>query len=41
MLPAVALVDGIDYGLPPAITAYTGLDALTQARAGRHPLPTP
>lgn len=31
MLPAVALVDPeLTYGLPPALTAYTGLDALTQ-----------
>jgi alcohol dehydrogenase class IV len=31
MLPRVALVDPeFTYGLPPAITAYTGLDALTQ-----------
>ena len=31
MLPRVALVDPeLTYGLPPAVTAYTGLDALTQ-----------
>jgi len=31
MLPRVALVDPeLTYGLPPAITAFTGLDALTQ-----------
>ena len=31
MLPRVALVDPeLTYGLPPSITAYTGLDALTQ-----------
>jgi alcohol dehydrogenase class IV len=31
MLPRVALVDPeLTYGLPPAATAYTGLDALTQ-----------
>jgi alcohol dehydrogenase class IV len=31
MLPRVAVVDAeLTYGLPPAITAYTGLDALTQ-----------
>ena len=31
MLPRVALVDPeLTYGLPPALTAYTGLDALTQ-----------
>lgn len=31
MLPRVALVDPeLTYGLPPTITAYTGLDALTQ-----------
>ncbi len=31
MLPRVALVDPeLTYGLPPEITAYTGLDALTQ-----------
>ena len=31
MLPRVAVVDAEQtYGLPPAITAYTGLDALTQ-----------
>jgi len=31
MLPRIALVDPqLTYGLPPAITAFTGLDALTQ-----------
>ena len=31
MLPRVALVDPeLTYGLPPAVTAFTGLDALTQ-----------
>lgn len=31
MLPRVAMVDPeLTYGLPPAVTAYTGLDALTQ-----------
>jgi len=31
MLPRIALVDPeLTYGLPPAVTAYTGLDALTQ-----------
>ena len=31
MLPRVAVVDPeLTYGLPPAVTAYTGLDALTQ-----------
>ena len=31
MLPRVALVDPeLTYGLPPAVTASTGLDALTQ-----------
>jgi alcohol dehydrogenase class IV len=31
MLPKVALVDPeLTYALPPAVTAYTGLDALTQ-----------
>jgi alcohol dehydrogenase class IV len=31
MLPRVALVDPeLTYGMPPAVTAYTGLDALTQ-----------
>ncbi len=31
MLPRVALVDpALTYSLPPAVTAYTGLDALTQ-----------
>lgn len=31
MLPCLALIDPeLTYGLPPAVTAYTGLDALTQ-----------
>ena len=31
MLPRIALVDPeLTYGLPPSVTAYTGLDALTQ-----------
>ena len=42
MLPKIAVVDPeLTYGLPPEITAYTGLDALTQLIELTKPSPAP
>ena len=42
MLPAVALVDPeLTYDLPPALTASTGLDALTQLIENHSPVTVP